>query len=324
MRCELRGLGIALALIALPGTAGADGSGVRVRWLGVAGFSLESDDTVLLHDPYLSRPGLWESLFSLYRPDPEVLAPLLAGDGPAPEMARTRAVLIGHSHFDHLGDAPWIAQRTGATVAGSQTTVAISQGYGLPEAQTRRVEPGDVWIEGPFRVRAVESRHAKVLFGRVPLPGEVSEPPDAPIHVLSFPLGDARAYLLTHRETGLNIFILSSAGRHLPALEALRREGVEVDLLLAAIMGRDPEFARDLVVNLRPRIVVPHHFASFFDSIDDPDAARPSDPEDLAAFEAEVRAAAEEADIEVAIRRLDLFEELELSSDSTGREGGRP
>jgi L-ascorbate metabolism protein UlaG (beta-lactamase superfamily) len=313
---------MALALIALPVAALADSGGVRVRWLGVAGFSFESDDTVLLHDPYLSRPGLWESLFSLYRPDPEVLTPLLAGDGRAPEMARARAVLIGHSHFDHLGDAPWIAQQTGATVAGSQTTVAISQGYGLPVAQTRQVEPGDVWIEGPFRVRAVESRHAKVLFGHVPLPGEVSEPPNAPIHVLSFPLGDARAYLLTQRATGLNIFTLSSAGRHLPALEALRDEGVEVDLLLAAIMGRDAGFARDLVVNLRPRIVVPHHFASFFDSIDDPDAATPSDPEDLAAFEDEVRAAAEEAGIEVAIRRLDLFEALELAPDAVASGGG--
>jgi L-ascorbate metabolism protein UlaG (beta-lactamase superfamily) len=322
MGCELRTLGIALALLASPVTAVADDGGVRVRWLGVAGFSFESGDTVLLHDPYLSRPGLWESLFTLYRPDPEVLTPLLAEDGPAPEMARTRTVLIGHSHFDHLGDAPWIAQRTGATVAGSQTTVAISQGYGLPESQTRRVEPGDVWIEGPFRVRVVESRHAKVLFGRVPLPGEVSEPPDAPIHALSFLLGDARAYLLTHRETGLNVFTLSSAGRHLPALEAMRREGVEVDLLLAAIMGRDAEFARDLVVNLRPRIVVPHHFASFFDSIDDPDAAQPSDPEDLDAFEAEVRAAAGEAGLDVAIRRLTLFEALELSAEPTAAEGG--
>jgi hypothetical protein len=128
--------------------------------------------------------------------------------------------------------------------------------------------------------------------------------------------------LLTQRATGLNIFTLSSAGRHLPALEALRDEGVEVDLLLAAIMGRDAGFARDLVVNLRPRIVVPHHFASFFDSIDDPDAATPSDPEDLAAFEDEVRAAAEEAGIEVAIRRLDLFEALELAPDAVASGGG--
>ena len=209
-------------------------------------------------------------------------------------------------------------------MAGSKTTVAISQAYGLAEAQTRRVEPGDVWIEGPFRIRVVASRHAKVLFGRVPLPGEVREPPDAPIHALSFLLGDARAYLLTHRETGLRIFTLSSAGRHLPALEALRNEGIEIDLLLAAVMGRDAEFARDLVVNLRPRVVVPHHFASFFDSIDDPDAAQPSDPEDLAAFEAEVRAAAGEAGIDVAIRRLDLFEDLELSSDSNTAEESAP
>ena len=85
--------------------------------------------------------------------------------------------------------------------------------------------------------------------------------------------------------------VLSSAAVHEPALAALREAGVEIDILLPATMGRSPDYARQLVENLRPRLVVPHHFDDFWRSLDHPQAAAPSDPEDVAAFEAEIRAA---------------------------------
>ncbi len=93
-------------------------------------------------------------------------------------------------------------------------------------------------------MRVIESRHGEVLFGRVPFPGQVSEPETGPIHAFSFLLGDARFYLVTHEPSGLRILTTSSANRHAPALDALREEGVTVDLLLAAPLGREESFTR--------------------------------------------------------------------------------
>ncbi len=299
-----------LGLVLLAAAAGGAEPRVAIRWLGVAGFSIEADGSVLLHDPYLSRPGLLRTLLFPYQPDDAVLTPLFSAGSPAPELSRTRLILIGHSHFDHLGDAPWIAERSGASVAGSPTTAAIAEGYGLTAGRIRALAPGETLSEGPFDIRVVESRHAQVLFGRVPLPGEVTTPPDAPIHAFSFKMGGALGYLIVHRPTGLRLFVLSSAAVHEPALAALREQGIEVDILLPAIMGRRPDYARQLVENLRPRLDVPHHFDEFWRSLDHPEAAAPSDPEDLAAFEAEIRAAAAAAGLEVAIRRPALYELL--------------
>lgn len=167
LRRSVAGLAAAAALGAWATPAWSE---VDLRWLGVAGFSFESDGVVLLHDPYLSRPSLLRTLFSRYEPDAELLTRLGREDGPAPELSRPRLLLVGHSHFDHLGDVPWLARAHGGTVVGSGTTVAISRGYGVPNAQVRRADPGDELAEGPFDIRVVESRHAEVLFGRVPLP----------------------------------------------------------------------------------------------------------------------------------------------------------
>jgi L-ascorbate metabolism protein UlaG (beta-lactamase superfamily) len=279
----------------------------------VAGFSISDGATALLQDPYLSRPGLLACLLRRYRPDAEILSRFLEPNGPAPEIAKARLVLIGHSHFDHLGDAPWLAARTGASVAGSRTTEAISLGYGLAAAQVRRAEPGDRLREGPFEVRLVESRHARVLLGRVPMPGEVSKPPKAPIHVRSFKVGGVRDHLITHEPSGLRVYITSSASVHRPALEALRDEGVEIDALLAATPGRDEAYARTLVELLRPRLVIPHHYDDFFGAVDAPRAGAPSHPADLAAFEAEIREAAARCGQASEIRCPGLFEPLHLA-----------
>jgi L-ascorbate metabolism protein UlaG (beta-lactamase superfamily) len=170
--------------------------------------------------------------------------------------------------------------------------------------------PGEIVEAGEFEVRVVASEHAKVLAGRVPLAGEVHEPPDAPIHAFSFKLGDARAYLVTERSSGLRIVLLSSADRNLAALEDLGRAAAPIDLLLPATLGRDAGYARDLVRTLHPRLVMPHHFDDLFTPIDAPDAAAPQDAESLAAFEQELRSAAAEEGLTLEVRRLQLFQEF--------------
>jgi L-ascorbate metabolism protein UlaG (beta-lactamase superfamily) len=210
---------VVLGLFAALAAAGAARADVEVRWLGVAGFTLRAGDTVIAHDPYLSRPGRLATLFRSYEPDAAVLDRMLGPASPAPELARTSLYLVGHSHYDHLGDVPALAARTNGRVLGSATTVAIAQGYGLPEERTVFAGPGNQLDEGAFQVRAIASEHAKVLFGRVPLEGEVLAPPEAPLHAFSFKLGGALGYIVTERASGLRVVLLSSANRNQVELE---------------------------------------------------------------------------------------------------------
>ena len=301
---------VLLVALGAPAAARAD---VELRWLGVAGFTLRAGDTVIAHDPFLSRPGRLATLFRPYEPDAAVIDRMLGPASPAPELARASLILVGHSHHDHLGDVPALAERTGARVAGSATTAYIAEGYGLAAERTRVVAPGAVLEEGAFEVRVFESRHAKVLLGRVPLEGELSAPPAAPLRVFSFVLGDARGYLVTERATGLRVALLSSANRHLPALEELGRLAAPVDALLVASGGADADYARDLVHTLRPRLVVLHHYDDFTVPLADPAAGEARDPEALVALEAAFRAAAASEGIPLEVRRPRLFEAFSIA-----------
>src|SRR5688572_27641758 len=82
-----------------------DGWGVRITWLGTAGFVVETKSVTLLIDPFLSRPGLVRLAGRLV---PDDLA--IARHVPK----KVDAVLCGHSHYDHVADAPRIARLTKA------------------------------------------------------------------------------------------------------------------------------------------------------------------------------------------------------------------
>ena len=98
--------------------------GVRIRWLGTAGYVIDDGSTTLLLDPYLTRTRLLEVAARPLVPDESAIR--------AAVPDRVDAILLGHSHFDHLLDSPTIARWTGAKIVGSRTTASFATAGGVP------------------------------------------------------------------------------------------------------------------------------------------------------------------------------------------------
>ena len=254
---------------------------VTVRWLGVAGFELRAGASVLLLDPYLSRSGLAETALGHLASDEALLEEVL------PEA---QLILIGHSHFDHLLDAPAIARRTGAAIVGTRTTCWIAGAMGTAADRCRSVAPNERFELGPFAITAIASRHASLPVIGVPVAGVLDRAPRwKHPHAGEMPMGGALIWVI--RVAGLTIVHISSAG--LPeALDALNRAVPEgADLVLAGIASREgtPGYARRLIAGLSPRALVPHHYDPLFGPIE---AELPEESQaDLKAFVAEARGA---------------------------------
>ena len=78
----------------------------KIRWLGHAFVEFTtSDDKVILFDPWTKDDG-------------NPACP--AGND---EIKRADLILVSHDHFDHIGSAVSIAEKTGAMVGGQVQTV---------------------------------------------------------------------------------------------------------------------------------------------------------------------------------------------------------
>lgn len=80
---------------------------VLVRYLGAGGLYVEWRGEALLAGPYFSNPDLIEVLFGRVRTRRGDIARALRGL----RTGRVGAILVGHSHYDHLGDVSFIAER---------------------------------------------------------------------------------------------------------------------------------------------------------------------------------------------------------------------
>ncbi len=277
-------------------SAPTSGPALTVRWLGTAGHVVATDQTTLLIDPYLTRAGL-RTLLSPLTPDEAAFARWLP--------ARVDAVLLGHSHFDHLLDAPAIAKRYGARLVGSRSTLSFARASGVEEDALELVPPGGRTLTvGDFKITFVPSLHGRIALGRVPLPGEVREPPPLPAKFWHYRMGGAFGILLEAR--GRTVYHNGSAD-----LIDAEVAGHHADVLLVGLAGRRAtrRYLGRLVDALTPSLLVPTHHDSFFGPLELGERLLPGI--DLRGFSAEARALAPHARVYTPLYRDELRVPLE-------------
>ncbi len=228
-------------------------SSVTLKWLGTAGFEIRSGGRTLLLDPFVTRTPFYKLIpWAKIYPDESAVEK---------HLPEADLILIGHSHYDHLLDAPLAATRTGAVLAGSPTTCFIAESLGVPREQMRaQSDPPEPFEEGPFKVRFIPSLHGKVIFGKVLLPGKIEAPlPPPPRRGKDFPAGGVYGL---HIETGgLSFYHLGSADLIDREIEDLR-----ADVLFICLYGisQTPNCLEWVIGSLKPKIVIPCHYDYFF------------------------------------------------------------
>lgn len=229
-----------------------EGWGLSIAWLGTAGFVVETKTVTLLVDPFVTRPGITR-LARRIVPDDLAIARHIP-------KARVDAVLCGHSHYDHVADAPRIARITRAKLVGSASTCAWGAAEGIPEDRLVRIPSrGAIVRFDDVEVRFVPSRHGKIFFGKVPLPGEVHGVPQLPARAWHYRMGGAFGILIKTPEG--SVYHNGSAD-----LVDAELEGERADVLLVGLAGRKTteNYVARLVNALDPKLVVPTHHDAFF------------------------------------------------------------
>ncbi len=220
---------------------------LRIRFIGTAGFVIEGAGHTLVLDPYVSRLPLRKLAGPLVPDEPLIKEVIPHADD----------VLIGHSHFDHILDAPSVCLRTGARLIGSDSTKQVGIAAGLPTEQIITTEGHEVIPCGPTEVTGIPSRHGK-MFGKIPLPGNITTPPSWPPKNKELRCGPVLDWYI--EVAGLSIMHVDSAD-----LIEENLKGLQVDILCLCAVGRKhyPDYAKIAISMLKPKYVIPCHWDCF-------------------------------------------------------------
>lgn len=260
---------VALFSLMLPaahanGQSPQSGAPLELRYLGAAGWEITDGNVVVLIDPYISRlkygggghPDDDRPDFArddIAQSDTELIDSLIT---------RADFILVHHGHFDHLGDVPYIAAKTGAKVIGTETTITILRAYGIPEEQLYAVGGGEDYQFEGFSVRVVPSIHSalgeKHYFDSRRYDGDSEL--EAPLRIDQFIEGGSLMFLARFdRHDVLTMGSMNFVEREL--------EGLRPDILLAGINGSRLGLynydERLLNVTGKPPIIIPTHWDNF-------------------------------------------------------------
>ena len=270
---------------------------ITVRYLGVGGFLIYRGDPrlgrVVLTAPLYSNPSLVELLGDhAVRPDTELIDRLLP-----PEAGYARAIVAGHSHYDHLMDVPYIAlhKATAANVYANTTAAhLLAPIAGAMRAKGTAVIPfidSEIWdpthtgvwktIAPDVRVAAIRSEHSPQISLKTPLsrqatpfllwrggtdedrtelPRSASEWAEGAVlaYVIDFMDGDHIAFRIYYQDSGTN----EPIGFVPPGLK-----GRDCDLTIVCLGGDSKRLLNNpkgIIANTNPRYVILAHWEDFF------------------------------------------------------------
>jgi L-ascorbate metabolism protein UlaG (beta-lactamase superfamily) len=276
-----------------------DSDQVEVTYLGVSGFLIAYRGHVLLTAPLFSNPPItdvapakaypfWRA--PTIRPDSQLIERLLPRAADSASM-----ILVGHSHYDHLLDVPYIAthRATSATIYGTPTMRHILMGdprlragggarlRDIPDANLGSATRAGTWYydrDSAFRIMALAADHAPT-FRMLGLTitfasGSVDHDLDTlPRTAEAWRLGETYTYLIDVLRRGSNepvfrIYYQDAPNRapkgFPPPLNAIGRPVDLAILCLPTSRNVRPAAPDSLLSVLAPRYVVASHWESFF------------------------------------------------------------
>lgn len=234
---------------------------VTVTWLGVATLLFDDGDTQLLIDGFFSRPSIGDMLF---RTNVQSNAAQINRIMDEFEMRRLTAIIPVHSHFDHAMDIGAIANRSSASILGSESTANIARGAGVPEDQIVVAEAGVPYTFGNFTVTLILSNHAPIGWaGSTPLDGTIDAPLNLPAPINAWRAGPSYSIVVAHAEG--TALVQGSAGFAAGALDDVVADVVLLGSWGIESLGREyaQQYWQALVTSTGARRILPIHFDDY-------------------------------------------------------------
>lgn len=263
---------------------------LQLLYTGCGGMLLKDGSTMILIDPFYSNAGLLRTLGRIHTIKENADGVMRDLKNRAGDPKAIQAVLLAHSHYDHLLDLPYLLQEhvlnDSCRIIGSRSAYHVLKStvqrpflFTEPHTQTAR-DPHWIYVSDHARVSVIAAKHADhfKLFGRPvhQMQGQVPEAgitsfraKDQSSKAHEWLEGDVYAFMLelldAQGNKKLRVFIQSTAcdppaGVPFPAVE----DSVDIAVIGVASTNYTQDYPASLLQAIRPKYTVLVHWEDFF------------------------------------------------------------
>ena len=239
---------------------------MKVTFFGTTTLLFDDGRDQILFDCHFTRPSLMKYISGSEGTDTALADELLR----LHPMDRLKAMFISHTHHDHVMDAPYVANKTGAVIYGSSSAMNVAKGGNVPEEQMIEFKAGETYTVADYRIKVITSLHSKPTI----LNNDLGETIDAPLV--------QPAKLRDYKEGGSFDFIVEHAGKTYiirPSFNYIegQLDGYHADVLFLGTAGlakadeaTEQKFFEETIEKVSPKLVIPLHWDNFFSRLDQP------------------------------------------------------
>lgn len=250
---------------------------LSIQYLGVGGHILSYKGTQIMTAPSLTNPHFMFAgpFFPLSTDEEEI-------DQYLPDVSNVEMLLVGHGHYDHLLDVPYVMQKyaTKAHVYGNDTVahtmkpaIEAERIHGLNSVMAEENNPGE-WVygtSGKVRIMAIKSDHAPHIMGIKLLGGELDEDLESlPWHAFGWKEGQTLSYVIDFLEDDKSvahrIFYQDAASQAPLGLVPALNDGKDFDIaiLCPASFDQVDDYPESIVKNTQAKEYILGHWEDFF------------------------------------------------------------
>lgn len=233
---------------------------MKITFFGTTVLLFDDGKNQILFDAHFTRPSIFKIFFGKIKTNEGLIDKILEDY----KINNLSAIFVSHSHYDHVMDAPYIANKCGATVYGSESTLNVARGGNVSGEKLKLFKHNDVFQIGDYEIKVLKSKHSKPNILNNNLGQEIEEPIVQP----------ARNSL--YKEGGsFDFFIKNGDKKYLirPSFNFIegQLDGIDADVIFLGMTGLSKvteeikqKFFSETLDKVHPKLVVPIHWDNFF------------------------------------------------------------
>lgn len=240
---------------------------LKVTYFGTTTLLFDDGKDQILFDAHITRPSLDRYVRGARAGTNRQLCDELIR---LHKIERLRAIFISHTHHDHVMDAPYIANKCGAKIYGSESAGNVALGGGIPGENIEVFKHGDSFTVGNYRIRILDSIHSKPTALNNDLGQPIIKPLSQPAGLREYKEGGSYDFYVEYGQK--KIMIRPSFNYIEGQLDDIRAEIIFLGVagLAKADTDMEKKFFAETVEKTGAKLVIPIHWDNFFSPLDRP------------------------------------------------------